>query len=108
MGTNIHGSHDELVIELWGLDRWLTRRREVRVKVDDVWAVRAAPASAVAAGAGERVFRAGRGGQGGNVLVLDLAPWSAFDRLVLAVLDAEALAADLHRSGIGTPVFTPS
>ena len=104
MGTNIYGSYDELVIELHGLDRWLTGRREVRMKVDDVWRVRAAPAAAIASGEGERIFRAGRGGRGGTVLVLDLTPWAEFDRLVLAVPDAEAAAADLHRSGIGVPL----
>ena len=108
MGTNLHGTYDELVIELWGLDRLLTGRREVRVKIDDVRRVRTAPAAAVVSAAGERVFRAGRGGRDGTVLVLDLASVAAFDRVVLAVPDAEATAADLHRSGIGAPVFTPS
>ena len=103
MGTNIYGSHDELVIELWGVDRWLTGRREVRVKLVDVRRVCSAPAAAVVVSDGERVFRAGRGGRG-TVLVLELAPVAAFDRLVLAVADAEAAAADLHRSGIGAPL----
>ena len=99
----MYGTYDELVIELHGLDRWLTGRREVRVKVDDVLRVRVAPA-AVAAREGERVFRAGGGGRAGTALVLDLAPWAAFDRLVLGVPDPEAAAADLHRSGIGAPL----
>jgi hypothetical protein len=59
--------------------------------------------AAVVTARGERAFRAGRGGRG-TVLVLELAPVAAFDRLVLAVPDAEAVAADLHRSGIGVPL----
>ena len=103
MGIEIYGTYDELVVELHGLDRLLTGRRAVRVKVEDVRRVRVATA-AVAASDGERVFRAGGGGREGAVLVLDLAPWAAFDRLVLGVPDAEAAAADLHRSGIGAPL----
>ena len=104
MGINIYGTYDELVVELWGIDRLLTGRREVRVKVEDVRQVRSAPAAAVVTGDRERAFRAGRGGRDGTVLVLDLAPGAAFDRVVLALSDADATAADLHRSGIGAPV----
>ena len=108
MGTNIYGSYDELVIELWGLDRLLTGRREVRVKVEDVRRVRSAPVAAVTSADGKRVFRAGRGGRDGAVLVLELASVAAFDRVVLAVPDPDATAAELLRSGIGEVVFTPS
>ena len=108
MGTNIYGSYGSLVIELSGLDRLLTGRREVRVKVEDVWRARSAPAAAVASGDGERVFRAGRGSRDGTVLVLDLAPVAAFDRVVLSVPDADAAVADLHRSGIGAPAAAPA
>ena len=104
MGTNIYGSHDELVVELRGIDRWLTGRREVRFKVDDVRRVHAAPAAAVVTARGERAFRAGRGGHRGAVVVLDLAPQAAFDRVIVAVPDAAAVVADLHRSGIGAPL----
>ena len=100
MGTNIYGSYDELVIELRGLDRWLSGRAEVRVKVGDVWQVRSADLRTLVPWGGERVFRAGRGGRG-TVVVLDLAPQAAFDRLVVAVPDADAVVADLHRCGIG-------
>ena len=107
MGTNIYGSHDELVIELWGIDRWLTGRHEVRVKVDDVRTVDSAPAAALVSRHGQRVFRAGRVGRGGTVLVLDLAPWAAYDRIVVAVPDADAAVSDLHRSSIGAPLPVP-
>jgi len=104
MGTNIYGSHDELVIELRGRDRLRAGQREVRVKVDDVWRVRSADGRTLVSCEGERIFRAGRRGGDRTVLVLDLAPRAAFDRLVLAVPDADAAAANLHRSGIGTPL----
>ena len=103
MGTNIYGSYDELVIELRGLDRWLTGRQEVRLRVDDVWQVRSADLRTLVSWDGERIFRAGRGGRG-TVLVLDLAPQAAFDRVVVAVPDADAVVAELHRSGIGVPL----
>ena len=103
MGTNIYGTYDELVIELRGLDRWLTGRREVRVKVEDVRRVRTAALRTIESMDGARLFRAGRGGNG-TVIVLDLATQAEFDRLVLAVPDAAVVEADLHRSGIGTPL----
>jgi hypothetical protein len=102
MGTNIYGSYDSLVIELRGLDRWRTGRREVRIAVDDVWRVRSADARTLVSWEGERVLRAGRTRAGEPVLVLDLVPTAAdFDRVVLALRDAETLAADLQRWGIG-------
>ena len=108
MGTNIYGSYDELVIELRGADRWRTGRGEVRVALDDVSRVRTADPRTLVSWDGERVLRAGRVRAGAPVLVLELAPEAPFDRVVVGLPDADATAADLHRSGIGAPVFTPS
>ena len=104
MGTNIYGSYDELVIELSGLDLVRAGRREVRVRVDDVWHVRAADPRTLVRWEGERLLRVGRRRGTEPVLVLDLGPDAAFDRIVVGLDDAEQLAADLHRSGIGTGV----
>ena len=102
MGTNIYGSYDSLVIELRGLDRWRTGRREVRVAVDDVWRVRSADPRTLVSWDGERVLRAGRLRDGVPALVLDLAPGTPeLDRVVLGLHDAEQLAADLRRWGVG-------
>jgi hypothetical protein len=100
MGTSLHGRYDELVIELRGWDRLRTGRSEVRVKVDDVVAVRAAAPADLVSLDRERVFRSHvRGGR--RALVLDLAFGGEFDRLVLGVEDADRLASDLVRWGFG-------
>lgn len=106
MGTNIYGSHDSLVIELQGLDRLRAGRREVRVPVDAVWRVRSAAPSTLVTLRGDRVLRTGwrptAARSAPAVLVLDLLPGAApYDRLVLAVRDADAVATELRRWGIG-------
>ena len=101
MGTNIYGSYDELVVELRGLDRWKAGHREVRVGIDDVWAVRAADPASLVSFAGERVLRVGARRRGAPVLVLDLAPRAEFDRIVVGLADAVDAAEGLRRSGIG-------
>jgi hypothetical protein len=107
MGTNMYGSYDSLVIELRGLDRWRTGRREVRIPLDDVWRVRSADPRTLVSWHGERVLRARRVRGGEPVVVLDLAPTAAeFDRVVLAIRDAEQLAADLRQWGVAAPPST--
>ena len=103
MGTNIYGSYDELVIELHGLDGWRSRRRELRVRVDDVWQVRSADPHTLVSFDGERVLRLGRP-HGGRVVVLDLVPGAALDRIVVGLEDADVVAADLARWGVGAAI----
>ena len=105
MGTAIYGSYDELVFELSFGDRLRNGMapRTVRVHVDDVVRVHAADPRDLVSWDGERVLRIGRVRRGERVVVLDVRPDSAYDRIVVAgdSADADASVADLHRRGIG-------
>ena len=82
MGTTIYGSYDQLIVERSGLDRLLhglrgRRRRRTAVPIARIRAVRA-----------ER----------GRVVVLDLDDGQ---RVEVEQRDADAVAADLVRCGVG-------
>ena len=99
MGTTIYGSYDDLVIELHGLDALRLGTRRIRIPLDDIESVDSFAAGDPTGGivVGPRsqpavVIRSRRDGRGATVAVH--RP------------DAEEVAADLVRRGVGRSVAT--
>ena len=88
MGTRIYGRYDELVIELTGWDAWRARCRRIRIPLDEIDSVRAAVV-------GPRAEPA--------VVIRTSGPGVA-SPVVVHRRDAEDVAADLVRRGVGAPV----